>query len=92
MDDTAIAESQQGERPRIAEAMLVRRRSSNPLAIGDARATAPPRIQRTFQVVFALLTLEFASLGITYLADPAGAVRGFSRGNQFLWRGPPGRT
>jgi len=37
-----------------------------------------------FRAVFALLTVEFAGLGLFYLADPAGAVGGFSRANQFL--------
>ena len=45
---------------------------------------ARPYGQGLFRAVFALLALEFAGLGVFYLADPAGAVRGFSRVNQVL--------
>jgi hypothetical protein len=40
--------------------------------------------QLTFVVVFAVLTLHFASLAIVYLVDPDFAVRQFSRVNRWL--------
>jgi hypothetical protein len=39
---------------------------------------------RTFEVVYTLLTLHFASLAVTYLVDPDSAVRQFSRANKWL--------
>jgi hypothetical protein len=83
MHDSAIA-GIQGESVRVAEAAPAGTRSTKPLPIGCTRGAVAPRHQLTFQVVFALLSLEFAGFGIAYLADPAGAVRGFSRGNRFL--------
>lgn len=38
----------------------------------------------TFRVVYALLTLFYGGLGVSYLVDPDRAVRAFSRGNQVL--------
>ncbi|HEY7134206.1 MAG TPA: hypothetical protein VIB48_03995 [Acidimicrobiia bacterium] len=46
------------------------------------RITAPA--YRVFQVVYALLTVQFAVLGVSYLADPGGAVHTFSTWNQHL--------
>jgi hypothetical protein len=40
--------------------------------------------QRTFQVVFALLTVHFASLALIYLVDPGFAVRIFATVNEHL--------
>jgi hypothetical protein len=84
MDDTALAQNEQGESPCLAETTPMRRPACKPLVIGDARGVVALRRPQTFQIVFALLTLEFAGLGISYLADPAAAVRGFSRWNQVL--------
>jgi hypothetical protein len=53
--------------------------------LGDSGTTRPSRFHLgTFEVVFALLTLHFASLAVTYLVDPDYAVRQFSRANKWL--------
>jgi hypothetical protein len=54
--------------------------------------TSPPATERakarfapsTFQVVFALLTVFYGGLGVSYLFDSAHSVRNFSRLNQFF--------
>lgn len=53
-------------------------------AAPGAPAPGKARHQGAFRVVFALLTAEFAGLGIAYLAGPGSAVREFSRWNQIL--------
>jgi hypothetical protein len=53
-------------------------------AAPDAPGPGKARHQGAFRVVFALLTIEFAGLGISYLAGPGSAVRAFSRWNQIL--------
>lgn len=40
--------------------------------------------QRSFEVVFGLLTLHFASLAVTYLVAPESAVGQFSMANEWL--------
>jgi hypothetical protein len=44
---------------------------------------APPAV-RIFRITFALLTLHYGSLGLTYLVDPGQAVRAFSSVNEAL--------
>jgi len=53
-------------------------------ADGDVARPSSRSRQRTFEIVFALLTLHFASLAVTYLVDPGFAVRQFSRANERL--------
>lgn len=50
----------------------------------DSRRPSSRSRQRTFEVVFTLLTLHFASLAVTYLVDPGSAVRQFSSANKWL--------
>ena len=57
--------------------------SSRP-AVRTTGLRARPMPYRVFQVLYALFTVQFAVLGVSYLADPDRAVHTFSTWNQRL--------